>query len=327
MPGLHPALQLITLDHGVFLRRDAVAAGYDDNGIARELRSGRWQRVRHGAYVAGSVWDATDDRERHVLAACAVRRAARTRVAFSHTTSVVLHGAPDWGLDLDEVHVAREDARSGRAEAGVRRHRVVVEEGELAVTRGLPHTAPARAVLEMLSTAGVEVALCIADDFLHRKVVTPDELTAAAQVARHWPGTLAAPVLLSLADPRVETVGESRTTYLFHCNGIRGAVPQYEVREDGRLLGRVDFAFPDAGVFVEFDGQVKYTTLLQPGEMAADVIRREKRRQERIAAATGWECIRITWADLADPTATAARIRAALERGRLRRGVRLGSAS
>ncbi|MFW6776232.1 type IV toxin-antitoxin system AbiEi family antitoxin domain-containing protein [Nocardioides sp. CPCC 205120] len=49
MSELHPDLALVASDHGVFLRRDAVAAGYDDNAIARELRSGRWRRVRHGA--------------------------------------------------------------------------------------------------------------------------------------------------------------------------------------------------------------------------------------------------------------------------------------
>ncbi|MFW6776233.1 hypothetical protein ACOACO_18275 [Nocardioides sp. CPCC 205120] len=273
------------------------------------------------------MWDAADDRERHVLSACAVRRAARAQVAFSHATSVVLHGGPDWGVDLGEVHVARQDARSGRAEAGVRRHRVVVQEEELETTRGLSHTAPARAALEVLSTAGVETALCVANDFLHRGLMTPEDLAASAQQAQHWPGTLAAPVLLSLADRRVETVGESRTAYLFHCHGIRGAVPQHEVRDGGRLLGRVDFAFPDAGVFVEFDGRVKYTTLLRPGETVADVVLREKRRQERIAAATGWECIRITWVDLAAPGPTAERIRTALERGRARRRLRLNSAS
>jgi hypothetical protein len=79
---------------------------------------------------------------------------------------------------------------------------------------------------------------------------------------------------------------------------------------DGELVAIVDFAWPELGVFLEFDGKIKYQKLLRAGESPTDVVVREKRREELICRLTGWRCIRIVWADLYRPELTAAAIRA-----------------
>ncbi|WP_052336515.1 type IV toxin-antitoxin system AbiEi family antitoxin domain-containing protein [Nocardioides alkalitolerans] len=314
-----PQLDSLIEKEGVFLRRDAVDRGYDDKVIARQLRSGAWIRVRHGAYTLPPIWDAADRRERHLLTARAVHRAAESDIAFSHTTSVLLHGGATWDLPLADVHVVRAGGRSGRATAGVRRHRAAVEEeGDLVVTDGLPHTSGARTVFEIISVVGAERALAVTNDLLHRKVVLMADIKEYEPRARHWPHTLGAEVVLRLADPRIETVGESRTLYLMFREGLPHPVPQFEVYDGAHLVGRVDFALPEHGVFIEFDGKAKYTTLRRAGESLDDVVLREKHRQELIANLTGWECIRITWAELSTPGVTAARIRAAIDRQRRR---------
>ena len=69
-------------------------------------------------------------------------------------------------------------------------------------------------------------------------------------------------------------------------------------------MARVDFAWPELGVFVEFDGKVKYEALLKPGRVSRRMWSiREKRREERIVELTGWTCIRVTWSDLENPEA------------------------
>lgn len=89
--------------------------------------------------------------------------------------------------------------------------------------------------------------------------------------------------------------------------------PQYEIKDaNGRVVARVDFAWPELGVFLEFDGMVKYQKPLREGETASDVVVREKQRQDLICRLTGWRCIRIVWADLAHPERTAALIRSVL---------------
>jgi hypothetical protein len=75
-------------------------------------------------------------------------------------------------------------------------------------------------------------------------------------------------------------------------------------------VARVDLAWPELGLFLEFDGKVKYERLLKEGEHASDVVFREKQREDMIRRLTGWRCIRIVWADLYKPEVTAAKIRA-----------------
>ena len=79
-------------------------------------------------------------------------------------------------------------------------------------------------------------------------------------------------------------------------------VAQFPIGDpDGSCWARLDFAWPDLGVWVEIDGRAKYDRLLGPGETAADVVWREKRREDEVRRRTGWRCLRITWADLQDP--------------------------
>jgi hypothetical protein len=82
---------------------------------------------------------------------------------------------------------------------------------------------------------------------------------------------------------------------------------------DGNLLGIVDFLWRRLGVFLEFDGRIKYERHRKPGESLADYLLREKRREEQICVEKGWICIRVTWADLQRPVVLARRIRRALE--------------
>ena len=68
-------------------------------------------------------------------------------------------------------------------------------------------------------------------------------------------------------------------------------------------------------MFGEFDGLVKYLTPARPGESPADVVIREKKREDLIRELTGWLSIRLVWADLHRPARTAARIRKQLRLG------------
>ena len=96
-------------------------------------------------------------------------------------------------------------------------------------------------------------------------------------------------------------------------------VPQYEVRDGpGVVSSRASTSLGRrSSVFIEFDGRVKYEKLLKPGQRASDVVVAEKQREEAICRVTGWRCLRITWADLADPVRLAARIREFLYRRHL----------
>jgi hypothetical protein len=297
---------------GVFLRSEALALGYDDRAIAHAVRTKVWHRVRRGAYTFTDIWADADARTRHGIRARAVMRAAKTDVVLSHTTAALEHVPTHWGIDLSDVHVTRLDAKAGRAEAGVRQHRGLVLPEDVCLTSSPPVTTPVRAALELTTVAGTEQALVTINAMLHAGLFTAQDLRQRYDAMTYWPHTLATDLVIRLADARMESAGETRTAYALWREGVPTPEPQYELFNDyGRLVARLDCAWPQLGVWVEFDGREKYTRYLKEGETVTDAVLREKRREERLRERTGWICVRVTWADLADPPRLAARVRAA----------------
>jgi hypothetical protein len=298
----------------VILRREALADGYDDRTIRQLVRSGVWTRIRRGAYVLSDTWGSLDDVGRHRLLARAVLRTAHPSAVLTHVSAVAEHGGALWGVDLSEVHITRTDGKAGRREAGIVHHCGGLAESEVCSVNGLPVSGICRSIVELSAIASLESCLVTANWFLGQKTVCPEELVAMTEHVRFWPGTLHKHVLTRLFDGRNQWPGEARTSYVLWRAQLPKPEPQFEVRDaDGHLLGVVDFAWPEYGVFLEFDGSIKYERMRRKGETIEDVILREKRREEQICLATGWVCIRISWDDLARPTTTARRIRAVLE--------------
>ena len=107
---------------GVVMRSQAIAAGYHADDIDHLLKRGEWVSLRRGAYVERDRLDAMDDVQKHRARIHAVMRSLRAPSVVSHVSAVVMHRLPDWGLDLDDVHVSRADLHSPRTEAGVHHH-------------------------------------------------------------------------------------------------------------------------------------------------------------------------------------------------------------
>lgn len=304
---------LVDLTDVVVLRRELLADGHTDASIRAMMKTGVLHRVRHGSYVDGNLWRSLTAHDQHRVLVRAVLRTAHTSAVASHGSSAVEHGAATWGLDLGNVHITRLDGRTGRREAGVIQHRGQLSESDIEVVNGLRVTRPARCAIEVVTMGTAEPALVTVNSLLHGSDCTREDLIAMNRSLKYWPSTLSAAVVLRLCDERIESVGESRTSYLCYSQGLPRPEPQVEIRDErGWLVGRVDFAWPEAGVFLEFNGREKYLKFRREGESLEDFVMREKRRIELICQLTGWVCISLTWADLNRPRATAARIRRVL---------------
>ena len=298
--------------YGLLLRRNAILMGIDDNALRRLTDSGALIRLRQGAYCLGPTFLAADEAERHRLLCRAVMQQYAEDVALSHASSCLVLGGPDLGLDLTSAHLTHF-AGSGRKNSRIAHHQGDCNVLDLTRRHGFWLTVPARAVLEVACTDGLEPALVQANHFLHSGAATPEELAMHARRADSWPDSINHHVLLLLADARIESVGESRCIYLFWSTALPRPVPQYEVKHpDGTVAARVDFAWPAAKVIVEFDGREKYHRFRRDGETIAQMVEREKRREDLIRELTGWTVIRLVWSDLALPERTAARIRRAM---------------
>jgi hypothetical protein len=306
-----PILELICREQAVFLRSEAEALGYNDHAIAKAVASGSWVRVRRGAYVLGPIHATLDITGRYDLLCRAAVRQAWTPVILSHTSSLAQWGCPLWDAKLTEVHLTRPDGNTQRRQSQIRTHRGVLAEGDVVVRNGLQVTGPVRAALEYTTVADVEHSLVEIDNLLHRKLIDLAALRARYAAMAQWPFTLITDLVLRLADGRSESVGETRARYLVWSQGLPPPEVNYPIfDENGREVARVDLAWPEYGLFLEFDGKIKYERLLRDGESASDVVFREKQREDMICRLTGWRCIRLVWADLLRPAATAARIRA-----------------
>ncbi len=303
-------LRSLIADHGIFTRKEAMALGYHDHAIAILVRSGAWVRVRRGAYVLGPEWAGLSANERYGILCRAAIRQANAEVVLSHYSSANEYGAPLWECDLGTVHLSRLDRRAGRAEAGIVQHRGVVMEEDVVERNGLATMSATRTALELTMVLDVEHALVEIDYLLHEEHTTRAQLYERYEAMVDWPRTLRTDLVLRLADGRSESVGETRARHLCWTQHLPAPIPNYPIfDEHGVEIARVDLAWPTLGVFLEFDGRVKYERHRREGESVSDCVIREKQREERICELTGWRCIRIVWSDLYRPAETAARIR------------------
>jgi hypothetical protein len=297
---------------GVVLRREAIARGLNDKALHRLVRSGVLIRLRQGIYAIRSAYLAADDSTRHLMLCRGVMRLYGDHVALSHGSSSLAQGGPSWGLELNDVHLTHL-AGSGRRLARVVHHHGECRVGDLRRQDGHWLTTPGRTVLDIAAVAGAEAGLVQANHFLHQGLTSLEELHAIAVAEQFWPYTLPHHLVLHLADAKVESVGESRCLFCFSGQGLPAPVTQFEIWDErGNLVARVDFAWPELKVIVEFDGEEKYHRYRKPGETIEQMVMREKKREDRIRELTGWTVIRLTWADLAFPIATALRIRRAM---------------
>jgi hypothetical protein len=302
-------LRVLAETHGFFSRQDALAEGYDDNSIRRALKVKAWRRVRHGAYTFPDLWTDCDDVARHKTRARAVLRRLGDRVALSHTSAAVMHGLTLWNVDLSMVHVTRLDGGAGRTEAGVVHHEGFLVHDDLVEVGGIRMTSMARAAVETASLGPTEPGVVVLDSAL-REGCGREALEDAFAVMGHWPKVRGLQVAVPFADGRAESVGESRSRYLFYVYGLPAPELQYEVRDEyGGLVGITDFAWPGHKLLGEFDGKVKYGRLLRPDEDPGDAVFREKRREDQLREVTGWSMVRLVWSDLYDGAGTAARVR------------------
>lgn len=303
-------LRAVIAEHGVFTRKDAVALGYHDHAIARLVRVGAWVRVRRGAYVFGPEWEAMTENERYAVLCRAAVRQARAEVILSHISSANDYGSPLWECDLSKVHLSRADGRAGRAEAGIVQHRGMVQAGDVIVSDGIRRMSGTRTALELTTLLDVEHALVEIDFLLHAGHTTIEQLNERYESMVFWPRTLTTDLTLRLCDGRSESVGETRARFLCWAQHLPAPIPNYSVRDEcGVEVARVDLAWPELGVFLEFDGKVKYESRRREGESVVDCVLREKQRESMICELTGWRCIRITWGDLYRPAEVAGRIR------------------
>lgn len=304
LAALHP--------HGLFLRGEALELGYKDRDLVVARAAGVIQRVRHGAYIAAPTWQAASPEEQFRLRGQAVMLSHGETIALSHTSGAAALGLRLWDADFTRVHVTRLDKGSARCHQDVVYHTARWTPDDIIAVEETLVLSPARSALGAAGLQRVEGGLVVLDSVLDLDLASPDELRAAYELIKGGPRTASLQITMRLVEPGSQSAGESRARYLCFSQHLPKPMLQFAVYDGAELVGITDFAWPDHRLLGEFDGRIKYGRLLKPGETAQEAVYREKLREDALREITGYGLIRLTWADLARPTVTGARIRSKL---------------
>jgi hypothetical protein len=309
---------------GVFSTATAARFGIDAAALRRLIRAGDCSRLRPGWYACGVPATESDAWRLRVAAAA---QEYEGRAVLSHDAALLRLGLPTFHPELTRVDLTWVDAATP-AHLGrwVRLHC-----SPFRAASADSGSAPAMDTTAGTTSGTVEAALAVAqvglrsrrallvagDAALRTRVATREDVTQALAALDGHRGVVAARAVAHRLQPLHESPGESLTAWLLHQLGYP-LVAQYEVPGSADLTAsgwpdRADFLVEGTRVLVEFDGKVKYT--------GRDVLFAEKQREDRIRS-LGFEVVRLTWADLAQPGRVRQLLEAALARSASRHGRR-----
>ncbi|HVW81315.1 MAG TPA: 16S rRNA (uracil(1498)-N(3))-methyltransferase [Mycobacteriales bacterium] len=146
-------------------------------------------------------------------------------------------------------------ARCREGGQGVELRQVALHADEVMTVGRWLVTTPVRTVFDCARWLSFDDGLVAVDAAAHAGLITIEELSAFVDSKRRARGLAQVRQILLLADPFAESPMETRLRLLLVRNGLPRPVSQFEVRRlDGRFVARLDLAYPDHLVAVEYDG-------------------------------------------------------------------------
>lgn len=269
----------------------AIAAG----ALTRkQLRALGYQRLVQGVYADPSL------RVDHQLRCQGVALLLPGGTAIGGHSAAAWHGAPFAG-PADPVTVLRPADVRWAGPRGVKVHRSDLQPPDVTVLDFVPVTNALRTAWDVAALEPLGTAVAALDAMVRAGSVTEQQLAAMVEHgAGRW-GVVKVRRAVPLVDRRAESAPESRVRVALVLAGL-APVPQFHVVVGGVELARVDLAYPEACLAVEYEGAHHFD---------GAQIARDDARYARLRAA-GWRVIRLAAHDLRDLDGVVARVRTAL---------------
>lgn len=285
--------------------------GCDRNEIARKERAGALHRVRYGAYTTAAIDDVT---ERHRTLIWATVPLLAPGWIVSHESAAVLHGLPLPNSPLERVCVTRPVNDFGKVSGHLHAYCADTDLDDIVLVGGVSCTSVARTVADLARSGSFKWAVAAGDYALRNGLTTTDEFEHTLTSLYRRRGVRNARRSLRFADGRSESVGESLSRAVVHLGHLPAPELQVRFDDDEGLIGYADFFWREQGIIGEFDGRTKYESLVRAGETGADVLWREKQREDRLRA-LGHTIVRWHWDDVvSNSPRLVARLRTLLHR-------------
>jgi hypothetical protein len=281
------------LSSGPFVVNAAVSSGLVAAG---RLRRRDLVTPTRGVRVVRSLGD--DVRTRMI----AVGLVLDAEQFFSHVTALQLWGCPvPRRVEYGDLHVSSPTGRAIERRRGVRGHRVDRRRMRARFDVTPPRSSPARAWYESRSLLTVRDLVIVGDHLIGKSGLA--DLAELASVIRAGDrGVAAARVALGL----VRLGSESPMETIVRLIVVEAGFPEPALNIDvhdaaGVFLGRVDMAWPELRIAIEYDGE---------HHRERDVFQRDRRRQGGFAVA-GWIVLHVTAVDARQSGPFIARLREA----------------
>lgn len=283
--------------------RDALRSG----ATPQELYGGAFTQPHRGVQIAGSI-----------SAPIEIARAFLPRMRAWHAFSDVT-AALFWGLPLPRrfdqdatVHIVVPTGRNKPTGAGIRGRSIHPDIWQMTAPFGEPLTPPELTWALLARVLSIRELVVVGDALAttsgsYRGIIRPDfagpshdvfapvpELASAASLAgvlASWGRNVGATRMraaLPQVRPGVESPMETLTRLIIVDAGFPEPVVGYRVHAGQVFIGRVDLAYPELKIAVEYDGEYHWDP-----EQAKKDVARINRLQE-----AGWLVIRITSDDL-----------------------------
>ncbi|MGY1680325.1 endonuclease domain-containing protein [Geodermatophilus sp. SYSU D01176] len=281
------------------IRRPTDRAGARAEGVTDwQLRHLEVVRSSRNTYLPAATAD--DVRTR----VTAVLLGAPAAALLSHRTAAAL-----WGLQIPlvpadhRIHLTVPPGTRIRSRADRQVHCAHVPEWQIVRRGDVALTSPGRTWRDLAAVLPAAALLAVTDQMLARRYPS-EAFQRVLDTARGLRGVRTARAVLSVADALAGSPMESVARWIVHEAGLPAPVLQHVVRGGrGEFLGRVDMAWPEHRVLLEFDGDVHRERRVFVDDL---------RRQNRLVLA-GWVVLRFTSADLVGrPAWVAATIKRAL---------------
>ncbi|MEU4208212.1 hypothetical protein [Rothia terrae] len=287
--------------------QELLERGHSTRSIKNRADAGELVTLCRGGYCERHLWEGANPKEKAILNAVATHKTLSEKVVFSHETAAVVQG-------LATLDVPRETHIVGRRihgeKQGLRRHYHDAFQGKSTPIAGTPMLAlpPGLTVLSCATSQSVQSALVTAESAVYSAGVPYDDLRTVLLESKGR-GCRTARRVGQLMSPLWESAGETLVRFALLDEALPELVQQYEISVAGRIY-RVDFALPELGIIIEFDGALKYTDYGPADQM----ILRERQREKDLQNA-GWYVIRVGWGDVYPrPHRLLAMVRDAVER-------------
>jgi hypothetical protein len=232
-----------------------------------------WRRLLHRVWVHASVEDSL------ALRLAAVKLVLPPHAVVCGLTAAWLFGVDVRRLDDLDVHVSFPAGKRRRPQAGLVVSQETLGPGDVCVIGGIRVTTAVRTAFDCLRLLRGAERVVVADALTHLGRTSVAELRAYFATQHRLRNIRVGEQMLDQVEPASESPMESRVRLSFVAAGLPRPVAQWELRQNGEFVARLDLAWPELKVAVEYDGAWHWAQRQQ-----------DDRRRDRVRA-LGWVVI------------------------------------